>query len=92
MVTFDELMKRFLNVYQFPVEFVTDYAVRLEKYFTKIRDNYPKQLGIVDKTQHLRERFYQRLRRRIHQKLTPWYKDGKVPYMVLPKESQAVGS
>ena len=85
VVTFDELMKRFLSVYQFPVESVTDYAVRLEKAFAEIRDNYPKQLGMVDKTQHLRERFYQGLRRRIHQKLTPWYEDGKISYMVLLK-------
>ena len=46
VVTFDELMKRFLSVYQFPVESVTDYAVRLEKTFAEIRDNYPKQLGM----------------------------------------------
>ena len=52
VVTFDVLMKRFLSVYQFPVESVTDYAVRLEKAFAEIRDNYPKQLGMVDKTQH----------------------------------------
>ena len=56
MVTFDELMKRFLSVHQFPVESVTDYAVRLEKAFAEIRDNYPKQLGMVDRTQHLREK------------------------------------
>ena len=43
---------------QFPVESVTDYAVRLEKAFAEIRDNYPEQLGMVDKTKHLRERFY----------------------------------
>ena len=88
VVTFDELMKRFLNVYQFPVESVTDYAVRLEKAFAEIRDNYPKQLGMVDKTQHLRERFYQGLRRRIHQKLIPWYEDGKISYMVLLKKAR----
>ena len=88
VVTFDELMKRFWSVYQFPVESVTDYAVRLEKAFAEIRDNYPKQLGMVDKTQHLRERFYQGLRRRIHQKLTPWYEDGKIFYMVLLKKAR----
>ena len=88
VVTFDELMKRFLSVYQFPVESVTDYAVRLEKAFAEIRDNYPKQLGMVDKTQHLRERFYQGLRRRIHQKTTPWYGDGKISYMVLLKKAR----
>ena len=35
VVTFDELMKRFLNVYQFPVESLTDYAVRLENILLK---------------------------------------------------------
>ena len=88
VVTFDELMKRFLSVYQFPVESVTDYAVRLEKVFAEIRDNYPKQLEMVDKTQHLRERFYQGLRIRFHQKLTPWYEDGKISYMVLLKKAR----
>ena len=66
VVIFDELMKRFLSVYQFPVESVTDYAVRLDKAFAELRDNYPKQLGMVHRTQHLRERFYQGLRKRIH--------------------------
>ena len=88
LVTFDELMKRFLNMYQFPVASVTDYAVRLEKAFAEISNNYPTQQGMVDKTQHLRERFYQGLRRRIHQKLTPWYEDGKVSYMVLLKRAR----
>ena len=88
VVTFDELRKRFLSVYQFPVESVTDYAVRLEKAFAEIRDNYPKQLGKADKTQHLRERFYQGLRRRIHQTLTPWYEDGRISYMVLLKKAR----
>ena len=31
--SFDELMKRFLNVYQFPTESVTDYVVRLGESF-----------------------------------------------------------
>ena len=88
VVTFDELMKRFLSVCQFPVESVTDYAVRLGKAFAEIRDNFPNQLGMVDKTQHLRERFYQGLRRGIHQKLTPWYEDGKISYMVLLKKAR----
>ena len=70
------------------MESVTDYAVRLEKAFAEIWDNYPKQLGMVDKTQDLRERFYQGLRRRIHQKLTPWYEDGKISYMVLLKKAR----
>ena len=80
VVTFDELMKMFLSVYQFPMESVTNYAVRLEKAFAGIRDNSPKQLGMVDKTQHLRERFYQGLlRRRIHQKLTHGMKMARYP-------------
>ena len=89
VVTFDELIKKFLNLYQFPVEFVNDYVVMLEKAFDKIRDNYPRQLGMVDKTKHLRERFYQGLRRRIHRKITPWYEDGKISTcMVLLKKAR----
>ena len=73
---------------QFSLEPVADCVVRLEKAFAEIRDNCHKQLGMVDKNQHLRERFYQGLRRRIHQKLTPWYEDGKTSYMVLLGEAR----
>ena len=55
--SFDELMRKFLNVYQFATESVTDYVIRLEKAFALLRDNYPERLTMVDKTQHLRERF-----------------------------------
>ena len=48
--SFDELMKKFLSVYQFAAESVTDYVVRLEKAFALLRDNYPEQLTMVDKT------------------------------------------
>ena len=43
---------------------------------------------MVDKTQHLRERFYRRLRPEIHQRLTPSYEDGKTPYVVLLKRAR----
>ena len=59
----DELMRKFLNVYQFANKSVTDYVIRLEKAFAMLRDNYPERLTTVDKAQHLRERFYRGLRR-----------------------------
>ena len=77
--SFDELMRKFLNVYQFATESVTDYVIRLEKAFALLRDNYPERLTMVDKTQHLRERFYRGLRLEIHQKLTPYYKTEGAP-------------
>ena len=46
--SFDELMKQFLNVFQQPCEYVTDYVVKLEKTFAEIRDNYPKEWVMVD--------------------------------------------
>ena len=42
----------------------------------------------MDKTQHLRERFYQGLKREIHQKLTPSYADERTPYVVLIKQTR----
>ena len=86
--SFDELMRQFLNVFQHPYESVTDYVVRLEKAFATIRDNYPEKLEMVDKTQHLRERFYQGLKREIHQKLTPSYEDEEIPYVTLIKRAR----
>ena len=86
--SFDELMKRFLNVYQFPTESVTDYVVRLEKAFAMIRDNYPQQLTMVDKTQHLRERFYRGLRQEIHQRLTPSYETKETSYVTLLRRAR----
>ena len=55
--SFDELMRQFLNV------------MKLEKLFAVIRDNYLKELAMVDKGQHLRERFHQGITKEIHQKL-----------------------
>ena len=81
-------MKRFLNVYQFPTESVTDYVVRLEKAFAMIRDNYPQQLTMVDKTQHLRERFYRGLRLEIHQRLTPSYETKETSYVTLLRRAR----
>ena len=86
--SFDELMRQFLNVLQTPYESVNDYVVRLEKAFAAVRDNHPKELIMVDKTQHLRERFYQGLRREIHQKLTPSYENERIPYVVLIRRAR----
>ena len=86
--SFDELMRKFLNVFQHSYESVIDYVVRLENAFALMRDNYPKELAMVDKTKHLRERFYQGLRTEIHQKLTPFYEDGQNPYVVLIKRTR----
>ena len=85
---FDQLMREFLNVFQFATESVTDYVVRLEKAFALIRDNYPKELKMVDKTQHLRERFYRGLKKEIHSRLTPLYEDTRTPYVVLIKKAR----
>ena len=88
LTSFDELMRQFLNVLQSPYESVNEFVLRLEKAFAAIRDNYPLELTMVDKTQHLRERFYQGLRREIHQKLAPSYEDGRIPYVVLIKQAR----
>ena len=37
LFSFDELMREFLNIFQFATESVTDYVVRLEKAFTLLR-------------------------------------------------------
>ena len=81
-------MRKFLNVYQFATESVTDYVIRLEKAFALLRDNYPERLTMVDKTQHLRERFYRGLRLEIHQKLTPHYETEGAPYVTLFKRAR----
>ena len=86
--SFDELMKKFLSLYQFATESVTDYVVRLEKAFALLRDNYPKELAMVENAQHLRERFYQGLRQEIHQWLTLYYEDGRIPYGELIKKAR----
>ena len=86
--SFDELMRKFLNVYQFATESVTDYVIRLEKAFALLRDNYPERLTMVDKTQHLRDRFYRGLRLEIHQKLTPYYETEGAPFVTLPKRAR----
>ena len=45
---------------------------------------------MVDKVQHLRERFYQGLKKEIHQKMTPFYKDEKILYMQLLKIAREI--
>ena len=85
---FDELMREFLNVSQFPTESVTNYVVSLEKAFALLRDNYPKELEMEDKTQHLRERFYYGLKLEIHQRLTPSYEDGRITNVALVKKAR----
>ena len=77
-----------MSVYQFATESVTDYVVRLEKAFALLRDNYPEQLTMVDKTQHLRERFYRGLRLEIHQRLTPSYETEGTKYVTLLKRAR----
>ena len=61
---------------------------RLEKAFALLRNNYPKELAMMDKTQELTERLYRGLRQEIHQRLTPSYEDGRIPYMVLIKKAR----
>ena len=53
-----------------------------------IRDNYPQQLTMVDKTQHLRERFYRGLRLEIHQRLTPSYETKETSYVTLLRRAR----
>ena len=77
-------------MFQLTTESVTDYVVRLEKAFALLRDNCSKELSMVDKTQHLRERFYKGLRQEIHQRLTPSYEDRSVPYVVLIKRGSRI--
>ena len=77
-----------MNVNQFATESVTDNVIRLEKAFALLRDNYPERLTMVDKTQHLRERFYRGLRLEIHQKLTPYYETEGAPYVTLLKRAR----
>ena len=48
-----------------------------------MRENYPQELSMVNRPQHLRERFYQGLRNDLHQKMTPFYRDHNIPYMQL---------
>ena len=86
--SFDEFMKKFLSVYQFATKSVTDYVMRLEKAFALLRDNYPEQLTMLDKTLHLRDRFYRGLRPEIHQTLTPSYETEGTPYVTLLKKAR----
>ena len=83
VLPFDMLMRQFLDVSQSCNESVTGYVVRLEKIFSTMRENYPQELSMVDRPQHLRERFYQGLRKDLHQKMTPFYRDHNIPYMQL---------
>ena len=86
--SFDQLMKEFLGIFQFATESVTDYVVRLEKAFALIKDNYPRELTMVDKTHHIRERFYRGLRKEIYSRLTPLYEDKGTPYVMLIKKAR----
>ena len=56
VLSFDELMKKFLGIYQFATESVTDYVVRLEKVFATLKENYSSELSMANKTQHLKEK------------------------------------
>ena len=62
--------------------------IRLEKAFALLRDNYPERLTMVDKTQHVRERFCRGLRLEIHQKLTPYYETEGAPYVSFLKRAR----
>ena len=86
VLSFDGLMREFLNICQFATESVTDYAVRLEKVFALLKEDYPDKLAMVDNAQHLRERFYRGLRPDIHQRLTP--EDKKTPYVILLRRAR----
>ena len=88
VLSFDELMGKFLNVEQSVTESVTDYVVRLEKVFALLKENYPDEFAMVDNAQHLRERIYRGLRPEIHQRLTPSYEDKKTPYEVLLRRAR----
>ena len=83
VLPFDVLIRQFMEVCQEPQKSVTGYVVRLEKILTTIRENYPQELSMVDRPQHLRQRFYQGLRKELHQKMTPFYRDDNIPYMQL---------
>ena len=54
---------------------VTDYVVRLESSQSRLQNEYPERIGQNNKTQHLRERFYQGLRRELNKRITPSYED-----------------
>ena len=43
---------------------------------------------MVDKTHHIRERFYRGLRKEIHSRLTPLYEDKRTPYVMLIKKAR----
>ena len=88
VLSFDELMREFLNIYQFSTESVTDYVIRLEKAFAMLKRSYPKELSMVDKTHHLRERFYRGLKSEIHQRLTPFHDHQKTPYVILLRRAR----
>ena len=63
VLSFDELMKAYLNVAQKPQELVTDYIVRLERAQSQLQAEYPEKVDPTNRTSHLREIFYQGLRR-----------------------------
>ena len=90
VLPFDMLMRQFLYINQGSNEFVTGYVVRLEKIFSTMRENYPQELSMVDRPQHLRERFYQGLRKDLHQKMTPFYRDHNIPYMHLLRMAREI--
>ena len=45
---------------------------------------------MVDRPQHLRERFYQGLRKELHQKITPFYRESSIPYMQLLRMAREI--
>ena len=88
VLSFDELMKVYLNVAQKPQELVTDYIVRLERAQSQLQAEYPEKVDPTTRTSHLRERFYQGLRRELHQRLTPLYESSEVSYLALIKRAR----
>ena len=84
------LMRQFLDVSQSSNESVTGYVVRLEKIFSTMRENYPQELSMVDRPQHLRERFYQGVRKDLHQKMTPFYRNNNIPYIQLLRMAREI--
>ena len=52
VLSFDELMKAYLNVAQKPQELVTDYIVRLERAQSQLQAEYPEKVDPTTRTSH----------------------------------------
>ena len=81
--TFNDLMKVYLDLAQRPTESKTDYVVRLESSYSRLCSEYHQRFDCNSQTQHLRERFYQGLKREIQSRIAPSYNDNRVSYLTL---------